>query len=153
VASLLYREIAAAATPRDRGALHLELALIFEEKLGDPDQAQVNYEQSLAFDPTIPAARAPLARRYEAAGRYGDAARMYEEAATGARAADRAALLASASRCRAAIDTVGGGSQLAGQLERAEVAGDLDGAVAVAHQMWRADPGNAAAFRVLAQSH
>ena len=35
VASLLYREIAAAPTPRDRGALHLELALIFEEKLDD----------------------------------------------------------------------------------------------------------------------
>src|SRR5262249_50648347 len=62
-ASLLYREIAAATHPRDRGALHLELALIYDEKLDDPAQAQVNYEQALAFDPTIPAAKAPLARR------------------------------------------------------------------------------------------
>jgi tetratricopeptide (TPR) repeat protein len=153
VASLLYREIAAAGSPRDRGALHLELAMIFEEKLGDSDQAQVNYEQALAFDPSIPAARAPLARRYESVGRFGDAARLYEEAATGARAADRAELLASASRCRAAIETAGGESALAGQLERAAAEGDLDGAVGFAHQLWRADPGNAAAFRVLAQSH
>ena len=54
-ASLLYREIAASANPRDRGALHLELALIFEERLDDDGQAQVNFEQALAFDPTIPA--------------------------------------------------------------------------------------------------
>jgi predicted Zn-dependent protease len=41
-ASLLYREIAAAANPRDRGALHLELALIYEERLDDYAQAQAN---------------------------------------------------------------------------------------------------------------
>ena len=58
-------KIAAAPNPRDRGALHLELALIFQEKLDDDAQAQVNFEQALAFDPSIPAARAPLARRYE----------------------------------------------------------------------------------------
>ena len=34
-ASLLYREIAAATTPRERGALHLELALIYDEQLDD----------------------------------------------------------------------------------------------------------------------
>ncbi|MGE5181093.1 MAG: tetratricopeptide repeat protein, partial [Acidobacteriota bacterium] len=153
VASLLYREIAAAATPRDRGALHLELALIFDERLADPDQAQVNFEQALAFDPSIPAARPPLAKRYEATGRYGDAARLYEEAATSARAADRASLLAAASRCRALIDVSGGESQLANRLELAEAAGDLDAEVDLAHQLWRSDPGNAAAFRVLARDH
>ena len=97
-ASLLYREIASAPSPRDRGALHLELALIFAEKLDDEAQAQVNFEQALAFDPSIPAARAPLARRYEAIGRFREAARLYDEAATSARAADRAALLAAATR-------------------------------------------------------
>ncbi len=41
-ASLLYREIAGSTNPRDRGALHLELALIYDERLADPAQAQVN---------------------------------------------------------------------------------------------------------------
>jgi tetratricopeptide (TPR) repeat protein len=153
VASLLYREIAAAATPRDRGALHLELAMIFDERLDDPSQAQVNYEQALAFDPSIPAVKAPLARRYEAAGRYDDAARLYDEAATSARAADRASLIADAARSRAAAQTVGGHADLAAQLERAESSGDVDAAQELAHQLWNAELGHAAAFRVLASIH
>jgi Tfp pilus assembly protein PilF len=151
VASLLYREIAAAHSPRDRGALHLELALIFAEKLDDAAQAQVNFEQALVFDPTIPAARAPLAKRYEQTGRRAEAARLYEEAATTARAADRAALLAAAARCRATVEDLPAEAGLAGKLEAAEAAGDNDGAQSFAHQLWRLDPGNAIAFRVLAQ--
>jgi tetratricopeptide (TPR) repeat protein len=151
-ASLLYREIAASANPRDRGALHLELALIYEERLDDYAQAQANYEQALAFDPTIPAVKLPLARRYEAIGRSSEAARLYEEAAASARAADRAGLLEAAARCRM---TALGSSEpdLAAQLDRAEVAGDLDAALDLAHQLWRAEPGHAAAFRVLANVH
>ncbi|HEY1558608.1 MAG TPA: hypothetical protein VGF94_27485 [Kofleriaceae bacterium] len=150
-ASLLYREIAAATNPRDRGALHLELALVFEERLDDPAQAQVNYEQALVFDPTIPAARAPLARRYEAIGRYGDAARYYEEAATFARPADRATLLADAARCRASIETQRSDAVLLGKLEQAVAAGDGESAVALATELWRAEPGHSTAFRVLAR--
>src|SRR5439155_618383 len=45
-ASLLYREIAAATNPRDRGALHLELALIYEERLDDYVQAQANVHRT-----------------------------------------------------------------------------------------------------------
>ncbi len=159
VASLLYREIAVAAHPRDRGALHLELALIFEEKLGDAAQAQVNYEQALAFDPTIPAARAPLAKRYEAIGRSAEAAKLYEEAAMSARAGDRAALLAAAARCRLAERTDtdstedAPSSQLAMRLDQADHAGDTDAALALAHQLWRAEPGHVAAFRILARAH
>ncbi len=153
VASLLYREIAAAHSPRDRGALHLELALIFAEKLDDAAQAQVNFEQALVFDPTIPAARAPLARRYEQIGRRAEAARLYEEAATTARAADRGALLAAAARCRATVEDLPAEAGLAGRLEAAEAAGDNDGARELAHQLWRTDPGNAIAFRVLASAH
>ena len=151
-AQLLYREIAAAATPRDRGALHLELALIYEERLDDPAQAQANYEQALAFDPTIPAVKSPLARRYESIGRPLDAARLYEEAAATARAADRGALLEAAARCRAtAIDVAE--PDLATQLDRAEAAGDLDAALDLAYRLWRAEPGHPAAFRVLANLH
>jgi tetratricopeptide (TPR) repeat protein len=151
-ASLLYREIAAAANPRDRGALHLELALIYEERLDDHVQAQANYEQALAFDPTIPAVKLPLARRYEVIGRLSDAARLYEEAAATARAADRGSLLEAAARCRASA--VGAGEpDLAAQLDRAEAAGDLDAALELAHQLWRAEPGHPAAFRVLANVH
>lgn len=148
VASLLYREIAAAANPRDRGALHLELALIFQEKLDDPAQAQVNFEQSLAFDPSIPAAKAPLARRYEAIGRHADAARLYEEAANGARPADKIALLASAQRCRSLVKTDSG--DVATKLERAEERGDLEASAELARTLWQSEPGHAAAFRTLA---
>jgi Tfp pilus assembly protein PilF len=151
-ASLLYREIAAAGNPRDRGALHLELALIYEERLDDDAQAQVNYEQALAFDPTIPAAKLPLARRYDAIGRHAEAARLFEEAAAAARAGDRAQLLEAAARARNAAS---GGAEpdLPAQLERAEAVGDLDAALDLAHLVWRDEPGNAIAFRVLAKVH
>ena len=153
VASLLYREIAAAGSPRDRGALHLELALIYAEKLDDPAQAQVNFEQALAFDPTIPAARAPLAARYEAIGRFFDAARLYDEAASAARPSDRAQLLASAARCRSSANEAAGQSELASKLATADAAGELEAASELAHQLWRAEPGHPAAFRVLASRH
>jgi tetratricopeptide (TPR) repeat protein len=151
-ASLLYREIAAAATPRDRGALHLELALVYDERLHDAGQAQTHYEQALAFDPTIPAVKLPLARRYEAIGRSSDAAKLYEEAAATARAADRAGLLEAAARCRAtAVEAAE--PDLAAQLDRVEAAGDLDAALDLAQQLWRVDPGHPAAFRTLANTH
>ncbi len=155
-ASLLYREIAASANPRDRGALHLELALIYEERLDDDAQAQVNYEQALAFDPTIPAAKLPLARRYETVGRHAEAAKLYEDAASGARAADRSNLLEAAARARAAsspsleLPTT---TSLASQLEGAISANDTEAALELAHQLWRVDPGNTAAFRVIANTH
>ncbi|TMQ05670.1 MAG: hypothetical protein E6J91_40050 [Deltaproteobacteria bacterium] len=151
-ASLMYREIAAAAHPRDRGALHLELAMIYEERLDDAVQAQTNYEQALAFDPTIPAVKLPLARRYEAIGRWSDAARLYEDGAGHARPADRAGLLEAAARCRQAAAEAAE-PDLAAQLDRAEAAGDLDGALDLAGQLWRKEPGHAAAFRVLAKIH
>ncbi|HEV7558218.1 MAG TPA: tetratricopeptide repeat protein, partial [Kofleriaceae bacterium] len=150
-ASLLYREIAAAATPRDRGALHLELAMVYEQRLDDAPQAQVNYEQALAFDPSIPAVKTPLARRYESIGRFAEAARLYEEAATNARAADRASLLEAAAHCRTTASTRE--PALAVQLDRAEAAGDLDAALDLAHQLWRSEPGHPSAFRVLANVH
>ncbi|NVB78524.1 MAG: hypothetical protein HOV81_09040, partial [Kofleriaceae bacterium] len=153
VASLLYREIAAAPDPRERGALHLELALVFEERLDDPDQAQVNYEQALAFDPSIPAAKAPLARRYEAIGRHSDAARLYNEAANGARPADRVALYQAAARNRSAAAANTGFPALAASLDKAEQLGDREAALDLAHQLWRAEPGHAAAYRVLATEH
>nr|MDQ3363980.1 hypothetical protein [Myxococcota bacterium] len=152
-ASLLYREIAAAPHPRERGALHLELALIYEERLDDEAQAQVNYEQALAFDPTIPAAKLPLARRYEAVGRHADAARLFEDAAATARPADRANLLTAATRSRTSAAQATATPDLALQLEAAEAAGDLDAQLAIAHQLWTVEPGHARAFRVLANVH
>ncbi|HEY5947799.1 MAG TPA: hypothetical protein VIV40_20000, partial [Kofleriaceae bacterium] len=152
-ASMLYREIASAPDPRERGALHLELAMIFEEKLDDAGQAQVNYEQALAFDPTIPAAKAPLGRLYEKINRHSDAARLFLEAAAQARAADRPALLQIAARNRAAANAMGSYGPLAAKLERAEADGDNDAALELAHQLWRAEPGHPAAFRVLAKVH
>jgi Tfp pilus assembly protein PilF len=155
-ASLLYREIAAAQSPRDRGALHLELALIFDERLDDEAQAQVNFEQALAFDPSIPAAKLPLARRYESTRRFADAAKLYDEAAATARAGDRARLLEAAQRCRAAAGTTPAPiapRDLNGELIRAISTGDSDAALDLAHQVWRAEPGHPGAFRVLANVH
>ncbi len=80
-AELLYREIEASFTTVETAALYLELALIYDEKLGDPEQAEKNYEQSLDLDPEIPAAPRPLARLYELGGRHREAATMYELAA------------------------------------------------------------------------
>ncbi len=151
-ASLLYREIAAAANPRDRGALHLELALIYDERLDDETQAQVNFEQALAFDPTIPAAKLPLARRYEATGRHPDAARLYREAAESVRPAERAALIEAAERAEA-MPATDPDHDLAAQLRRHQVAGDDDAALAVAHQLWRAEPGHPKAYAVLIAAH
>jgi tetratricopeptide (TPR) repeat protein len=105
-ASLLDREIASAPTARDRGALHLELALVFDEKLLDPDAARRHYEAALAEDPTIPAVPRPLARIYALAGRYRDAATMLEEAARLAPTGEKAALLA-----RAAADAARAGDR------------------------------------------
>ena len=160
VASLLFREIAAAESARERGALHLELALVFDERLDDDAQAQTHFEQALALDPTIPAAKLPLARRYEKLGRYTDAAGLYEEAATSARAADRAALFEAATRCRTAAEaqapsrpTPPGDIPLATRVEQAEAAGATDVALDLAHQLWRAEPGHALAYRVLAANY
>ena len=107
-AELLDREIANAPTSRDRGALHLELALVFDEKLLDPDAARRHYEAALADDPTIPAVPRPLARIYELAGRYRDAATMLEQAAAMAPTGERGALFA-----RAGVGAVGVGGRVA----------------------------------------
>jgi tetratricopeptide (TPR) repeat protein len=152
-ASLLYREIAAAPDPRERGALHLELAMIFHEKLDDLPQAQVNYEQALAFDPTIPAAKAPLAHLYEKVGKHGDAARLFLEAGAMARAGDRPALLQAAARNRAASNALGANAPLVRKLERAIEDGNNDAALDLAHQLWRLEAGHALAFKVLANVH
>ncbi|MGE3454462.1 MAG: hypothetical protein AB7O24_05050, partial [Kofleriaceae bacterium] len=152
-ASLIYREIAAISDPRERGALHLELALIFLERLDDEGQAQVNFEQALAFDPTIPAVKLPLARRYEKIERFAEAARFYEEAAASARAADRAGLIEAATRCRTAAVEATGEPGLAAQLDAAEAAGELDRARELARELWRTEPGHPAAYRLLANEH
>lgn len=84
-ADLLRREIDNASNTREAGALNLELALIYDEKLLDAEQARVHYEKALALDPAIPAVPRPLARLYELSGRHADAARMNEIAAQHAR--------------------------------------------------------------------
>lgn len=80
-AELLYREIAGAPDDRERAALQLELAMIYDQKLIDPQQAIRNYERALQLDPSIPAIPGPLARLYDHAGRHTEAVAMYEQAA------------------------------------------------------------------------
>jgi Tfp pilus assembly protein PilF len=166
-AELLYREIAAATNPRDRGALHCELAMVYDEKLIDPDQALRNYEQALALDPEIPAARRPLAHLYELAGRHTEAARWYERAAMVAKPTDKNLLLehAAAAASRAGLrvpretlppptspvpliddDAL---ADLARRLAAAEALDDHATAHALADEINLRDPRHAAAFRVL----
>ena len=130
-AQLLYREIAAAPTRRDQGALHLELALIYDEKLLEPEQARVNYEEALALDPAIPAAPRPLARIYELAARHHDAALMWERAAELARPADRAALLLRASAAAGRAGAIDNARRLA---ETAALAADAADDAATARE-------------------
>lgn len=92
-AELTYREIAATSEEDEQGALYLELALIYDEKLLDAAQAVINYEQALALDPEIPAAPKPLARLYELANRHGEATHMFQKAARCARSKEDRALL------------------------------------------------------------
>ena len=94
--ALLECELAAATAPRDRAALHLEAALIFDERLKQPDLARQHYETALTLDPSIPAARRPLARLLEHAGAHEAACDRLVEAANEAPAADRPALLSRA---------------------------------------------------------
>ena len=78
-------------------------------------------------------------------GRRAEATRLYEEAATSARAADRGDLLAAAARCRANVELPADEkASLAARLGKLEVIGDLEGAQDLAHQLWRLDPGHAA---------
>jgi tetratricopeptide (TPR) repeat protein len=146
-AALLYREIAAATTARDRGALHLELALVYDEKLLEPDQARVNYEQALTLDPDIPAARRPLAEIYDRASRATDAAHMFERAAAVARPGDRGRLLRRAGAAQVRAGHIGDARRLYElALRSARDAGDDDTAQSTQGDLARlvAAPGRAA---------
>lgn len=93
-AQLILDEIARAHDdPLEAGALHLELALIYDEKLLDARNAREHYETALELDPGSPATPRPLARIYELEGRFADAAAMHERAANGLRNPDQRALL------------------------------------------------------------
>ncbi len=80
-AELTDREIDAENDDVEKGALYLELAMIYDEKLLDASKAVENYEHALALDPEIRSAPRPLAHLYELAGRHTEAFQMYEKAA------------------------------------------------------------------------
>jgi tetratricopeptide (TPR) repeat protein len=133
-AELIYREIA--ATPaeggdRDAAALYHELGLIFDQKLGDAEQAQRCYEHALGLDRAIPAAPKPLARLYELAGRHADASAMYERAASHSTTeVERGTLLRRAAGCaeRAGRDDEADRLLRLAALPAAEAAAALNGA-------------------------
>lgn len=155
VAQLLYDELRNVTEDRVRGALHLELGLVFEERLDDHRSATLNYEQALAYDPTIPTALARLARRYEGHGRLRDAARLYRDAAEVASSALAKEYRARAEACegrlllypRARPDNAEA-TGLAARLESTHDATRVD----VAQLLWQADPGNNEAFLILADA-
>jgi tetratricopeptide (TPR) repeat protein len=178
-ASLLLGEIAAATADRDRAALHFELGLVFDERLGDAEQAIRNYEIALALDPTIPAVHAPLARQYEAQGRHREAAFHFEKAASSGgslpiSAATGVGREAGAPSPLFAIATDSGESSnpelayqqevpepspapdlatLEQQLEDALTLGDRGAIRAAGRRLWQHSPGNAVAFSALAREY
>ena len=80
-AELLYREIAAHPDPVDKAALHVELALVYEERLLDVESAVRNHETARSLDPSGPVPAPALARLYAQMGRLSEAAHAEEEAA------------------------------------------------------------------------
>lgn len=98
----LGRQLAAAATPRQKIALLERSAALHEEEFLDHAKAAEAREQILRLDPNNEAAFAALSRNYRAAERWEDACRVYERHAkavteTGRRVAlllQRAKLLA-----------------------------------------------------------
>jgi tetratricopeptide (TPR) repeat protein len=151
-AQLLYREIAGAQNDVDRAALHLELALIFDERLHDPAQALRNLEQADALDPTIPAATQKLAMHYQAAGRFAHAATMFVRAGQLAAEPAKTQLLARAMACDAthAAEPDPTVADLEYRLALAQSRGETHLGQELATALWKLDPGNRIAFGALA---
>src|SRR5262249_1708575 len=81
VSELLYREIESVDDLGEKATLHVELALIFEERLHDVDAAIRNHESALSLDPNETVSPPALARLYAAAQRFPEAAHAEETAA------------------------------------------------------------------------
>jgi tetratricopeptide (TPR) repeat protein len=80
-AELLYREIDATESADDKAELHMELGLVYEERILDVEAAIRNYETAFALAPQAPTPPAALARLYGLVQRPEDAARAEEAAA------------------------------------------------------------------------
>jgi Tfp pilus assembly protein PilF len=140
VASLLDVELAAAADPRDAGALHVVAAMIHDERLGNRGAARSHLAIALAHDPTIPAALERLAELEADAGEAARAAELLREAAAHGPASRRAELLERAAAAdRRAHDDPGSAAAAAAD------------PVTRAHATWQRTPGDDAAYLVLRQ--
>jgi tetratricopeptide (TPR) repeat protein len=140
-AELLYREIEGQADPVWRAALHVELAMVYEERLHDGPSAVRNYQTALALDPTGPVPPRALARLHAQAGRTADAAAAERLAAASeslaparaTRLARAAALFAQAGDHDAARSALAAASQTeGGGAAAAEAAARLHSTVATA---------------------
>ena len=159
-AALLYREIAATKAPRDRAALHHQLALIYDDRLVDAEAARSNLDQAVALDPSLIAALSRRAEHYERAGDFDAAATMFRNAARAADGSRRIELLerASISHARKLADVAPNANSTAEE-ERTYVAaiadashdGDSTRAWAAAQALWALRPGHATAFGILSE--
>ena len=69
----------AAQDPRERAHRAFKAAEVLEERLGHPAEAIELYQQALALDPALHAARQALERRYDLDGRHVDLAALLED--------------------------------------------------------------------------
>jgi tetratricopeptide (TPR) repeat protein len=125
VADLVGRRHAAATTPADRLALALELAELWKDRLGRPEQAVPLLEEAARAAPDDPRALAPLADLYVAAGHSRDALPLYERLADEAR---KARVMKDVARYRQRLGHI------------YQVSGDADSALAAYEESFRIDP-------------
>ena len=157
-AALLYREIAVTKAPRDRAALHHQLALIYDDRLADADMARSNLDQAIALDGSLVAALSRRAEHYERAGDFDAAATMFRNAARASDGSKRVEFIerASISHARKLADATPAAASTADEentyvaaIADASLDGDTTRAWAAAHALWTLRPGHATAFAVL----
>jgi tetratricopeptide (TPR) repeat protein len=119
------KRYAAARDPKDKLGLALELAELWNERLGQPARAVPLLEEVVKGRPDEPRARSLLADLYVAAGRGREAAPLYERLADDAR---KGRVMKDVARYR----------QRLGHLY--QVAGDGDRALAAYEEAFRIDP-------------
>ena len=129
VAELMERRHAGLTERDEKLALALELGTLWSEKLGEPARALPLLEEAVKAAPNDPRALAPLADLYLAAGRYPEAAPLFEKLAEEAK---KGRQMKDVARYR----------QRLGQLYRS--AGDPERALAAYEEAFRIDPTNVA---------
>ncbi|HET6613456.1 MAG TPA: tetratricopeptide repeat protein [Kofleriaceae bacterium] len=137
-ADMIARRESSIEDPGERVEVLIELAAVYTDKLGRPDLATSALERALALVPDEPRVCAPLADAYFAAGRYDDAAPIFETLATAAK------------KARRMKDVAKYRQRLGGILE---ARGDVDGALSAYEEAFRVNPTDVETMAGLGRLH